>query len=84
MPPAGSNLLCGATIDRLSKNGRASRESLSPRVPLFEWVEEYDRISDWNALQQPNGFELLLVFLLLVRANGLCETMPNDFDLLKP
>jgi hypothetical protein len=31
-----------------------------------------------------NGFELALVFLFLVRANELCETTLNDFDLLRP
>jgi len=42
------------------------------------------RIFESNALQQPNAFELALAILFLVRANELCETTRNDFDILRP
>jgi len=42
------------------------------------------RIFEWNTQQQPNGFELVLAILFLVRAKEWCETTLNDFDLLRP
>ena len=44
----------------------------------------YLMLLNWNALRLLNGFELVLVLLFLVRANQLCQTTLNDFDLLRP
>ena len=47
-------------------------------------VFTHNRILNWNALRLLNGFELVLILLFLVRANQLCQTTLNDFDLLRP
>jgi hypothetical protein len=59
-------------------------QSLANGFQSLNWSGPHNRIFNWNALQLLNGFELALVFLFLVWANELCETTPNDFDLLKP
>jgi hypothetical protein len=42
------------------------------------------RIFESSALQQPKGLKVALAILFLVRANELCQTTRNDFDLLRP
>jgi hypothetical protein len=74
MPPGGG-LLCGATIHRLSKNYRASRSLSRQEFPYFERVEEYNRIFDWNALQQRNGFELLHAFSFYLCGRTSCAKL---------